>query len=78
MFGNFSFPAERRTYYWGIICHMWRNRHGLWKQKAVSNDAKLEALINKCGLDSCVVPQYCQPLYICEASFKIHLSCADV
>lgn len=55
---------------------MWRNRHGLWKQKAVCNDAKFEAMINKSGLDtSCVVPQYCQPLDIGEACFKIHVLC---
>lgn len=28
-------------------------------------------MINKNGLDtSCVVPQHCRPLYMCEANFK--------
>lgn len=36
------------------------------------------AVINKSGLGtaSCVIPNYCGPLYMNETRFKVHLSCA--
>lgn len=53
---TFSVPVERGTCSLGVICHTLRNRHQLWKQKAVCNDAPCGALINKSGLDTiCVV-----------------------